>query len=59
MFVTHPGNVFSLDAAKISYIASAVRFSICVNDLTIKPRFGNAEAVTVSHHGRCVHHKTQ
>jgi hypothetical protein len=48
MFATHPGNLLSLYAAKISYIASAVRFSICVNDLAVETRLENAEA------GNCI-----
>ena len=57
MFAAHPGNVLGLDAAEISYVAAAVRFSIRVDELTIEAGLGNAQAVVVTHHGRCVHHE--
>ena len=57
MFSAHPGNVLGLYAAEISYVAAAVRFSIGVDDFAIETGFGNAEAVIVAHHWRCVHHK--
>ena len=57
MFATHPGNVLSLDAAKISYIAFTVRSSIGVEDLAIEAGLGNAEPVTVTYHWWCVYYK--
>jgi len=57
MFAAHPGNVLSLDAAKVSYIASTIRFSIGVDQLTIETRLGYAEAVIVTHYRRRIHHK--
>ncbi len=57
MLVAHPGNILSLDAAKVSYIASTVRFSIGVDQLTIETRLGYAEAVIVTHYWRRIHHE--
>src|SRR5207249_8542757 len=57
MFAAHPGDLPSLYAAKISYVASAVRFCICVDNFTIETGLRNAEPVIVTHNGRCVHHK--
>src|SRR5207249_8238390 len=53
----HPGDLPSLYAAKISYVASAVRFCICVDNFTIETGLRNAEPVIVTHNRRCVHHE--
>src|SRR6266700_2912076 len=57
MFSAHPGNILGLNPAEISYVAAAICFSVGVDELTIETRLGNAEAVIVAHHWRCVHHK--
>jgi hypothetical protein len=54
---TYPGNVLSLDAAKISRVAAALCFSIRVDDLTIETGLGTAEAVIVTHNARYVYYK--
>ena len=53
----HPGNILGLDAAKIPYIAAAIRFCIGIDELAIETGFGDAETVIVAHHGGCVHHE--
>ena len=57
MFSAHPGHVLGLDTAKIPYVAAAVRFCVGVDKLMIETGLGDAEAVIVAHHGRCVHYK--
>jgi hypothetical protein len=37
MLAAHPRNILRLDAAEISDVAAAVRFSIGVDQLTINP----------------------
>ena len=36
MFAAHPLASFAVDAAEISYVASAVRFGVGVDELAIK-----------------------
>jgi len=57
MLAAHLGNILCLDAAEISYVAAAVRFSIGVDDFAIEAGLGDAQPVIVAHHRRCVHHK--
>src|SRR5215471_10010280 len=57
MFAAHPFPIFTVDAAEISYVATAVGFAIGVDDLTIKSRFGNTEPVVVTDYWRSVHDK--
>ena len=56
MLAAHLGNILGLDAAEVSDVAAAVRFSIGVDDLTIEPGLGDAEAIIVGYHRRCVRH---
>ncbi len=57
MLAAHPGNVLGLDAAEISDVAAAVRFCVGVNKLTIETGLGDAQAVIVAHHWRCIDHE--
>ena len=57
MLAAHPWLIFAVDAAEISYITSAVGFGIGVDELTIETRLGDAEAVIIAYHGRCVYHE--
>ena len=42
VFAPHPFAGFALHAAKISYVAPAVRFAIGVDDLAVEAGFGYA-----------------
>ena len=55
MFAAHPFAGFALNAAEVSYVASAVCFAVGVDDLAIEAGLGNTQLVVVTHHGRRIH----
>src|SRR5437763_8913409 len=57
MFAAHPFSSFAVDAAEISYIASAIRFGVGVNELKIEAGLGNAQTIVVTYDGRRIHHE--
>ena len=57
MFAAHPFAGFALNAAEISYVASAVGFAVGVDDLAIEAGLGNAQPVVVTHHRSRVHNE--
>lgn len=57
MLAAHPFSSFALDAAEISYITPAIRFTIGVDDLTVEAGLGYAQAVVVTYDGRRIHYE--
>jgi hypothetical protein len=48
MFTAHPGNILSIDTAKISYVAAAIGFRIGIDNLTttlLTPRLYGLSAI--------------
>ena len=57
MFAAHPLPGFAVNAAKISHIAAAVRFTVGVDNLAIETGFRNASPVVIANHRRGIYDK--